>query len=104
MAAAVFVLCALTSLVCLALLVRAHRATRARLVFWSAVCFVGLAINNIILAINELAVPSVHMPWRAIPAAIGLLALAFALAVEELRSRRARSRRRVTRRRSGAAV
>lgn len=88
MAGAVFVLCAVTSGACLALLVRAYRRTRGRLVLWSAACFAGLALNNVLLAANRLFFPSVHLSWRALPAAIGLVALAYGLTAEELRTRR----------------
>lgn len=87
MAGAVFVLCALTCVACLGLLLRAYRNSRGRLVFWTAVCFAGLALNNVLLAVNELIVPSVQMPWRAIPAAVGLTALAYGLIAEEVRAR-----------------
>jgi hypothetical protein len=50
--AAVFLLCFGTSLVCLALLVRAYLRTRSRLLFWSAWCFVFLAFNNGLLFLD----------------------------------------------------
>lgn len=42
----VYVLCALTSALCAALLVRAYLRTKTRLLFWGAIAFVFLAINN----------------------------------------------------------
>jgi hypothetical protein len=47
MPALVYVLCFLTSVVCTILLVRAYLRTRTRLLLWSAVCFVFLALNNL---------------------------------------------------------
>jgi hypothetical protein len=103
-AAATFLLCAVTSVVCLALLVRAYRAAGGRLVFWTAVCFAGLAISNVLLAIDEVIVPALNIPWRRIPGAIGLVALAYGLVAEEIRSQRARPRRRIVQTRSRASL
>lgn len=104
MAGAVFLLCALTSAACLGLLVGAYRRGGGRLVFWSAVCFTGLALTNALLALNELILTSMHMPWRAIPAAIGLMALAYGLVAEELRALREKPRREAVKRRTRAAA
>lgn len=46
--------CALTSLVCAFLLVRAYRASRSKLLLWSSVCFVGLFGNNVLLFVDEI--------------------------------------------------
>jgi hypothetical protein len=102
-ATATFLLCALTSVVCLVLLVRAYRATGGRLVLWTAVCFAGLALNNILLAIDEVIVPEANFSWRTIPGAVGLVALAYGLLAEQVRARRAKPRR-VTPARSRASL
>ena len=57
MAAAVFILCAVTSIICAVLLWRGWRSSGARLLLGSALCFVGLAINNVMLVVDELLVP-----------------------------------------------
>jgi hypothetical protein len=103
-AGAAFVLCAVTSLVCLALLVRSYRVGRTRLVLWCAICFAGLAVTNVLLAVNELIVPSVHMHWRGIPATVGLWSLVYGLVREELASRPRGPKRRALRGRSGVGV
>ncbi len=61
MAEAVYVLCALTSIVCAGLLIRNYRRQRTRLVMWSMLCFVGLAFNNILMFIDLLIVPEIDM-------------------------------------------
>lgn len=61
MAAAVYLLCALTSILCAALLIRAYRANRARLLFWSSLCFIGLALNNVLLFVDLVLVPQVDL-------------------------------------------
>lgn len=49
----VYVLCALTSLVCAILLTRAWLSNRSKLLLWSSICFIGLAINNALLVVDE---------------------------------------------------
>jgi hypothetical protein len=48
----VYSLCALTSLACAVLLVRAWLRTRTKLLAWSSACFVGFTINNVLLVID----------------------------------------------------
>ena len=61
MAAAVYLLCAVTSIICATLLIRSHRANRARLLFWSSACFIGLALNNVLLVIDLIVVPQIDL-------------------------------------------
>jgi hypothetical protein len=56
MAAAVFVLCAATSIACAVLLLRGWWNGRVRLLLWSGLSFVGLAVNNVMLVVDELLV------------------------------------------------
>jgi multidrug transporter EmrE-like cation transporter len=76
----VYVLCAATSSVCAALLFRGYRQSRARLLFWSALCFVGLALNNIMLVIDVRVVPTIDLStWRVLPALVGVALLLYGL-------------------------
>jgi Family of unknown function (DUF5985) len=52
MAEAIYLLCALTSITRAALLWRSWRRTHARLLIWSTVCFVALAVNNCLLFVD----------------------------------------------------
>lgn len=61
MAEAVYLLCAGTSIVAAALLLRAWSRSRTRLLLWSSLCFVGLAMNNILLFIDLIVVPSIDL-------------------------------------------
>jgi hypothetical protein len=54
---AIYVLCALTSLLCAVLLFRGWRTSRQRLLLWSALCFAGLAINNLVMVVDFVLVP-----------------------------------------------
>lgn len=76
----VYVLCALTSVACAVLLYRGYRRSHTRLLFWSAVCFVGLAANNLFLIVDLRVVPAIDLSaWRLVPALIGVGALVFGL-------------------------
>ena len=48
----VYILCAVTSLACAVLLVRAYLRSRSPLLLWSSVCFVGLFVNNVVLVVD----------------------------------------------------
>ncbi len=58
---AIYLMCALTSIGCAALLVRGYRRTRGGLLLWSAACFIGLALNNTLLFIDLAIVPTVDL-------------------------------------------
>ena len=78
MAPLVYLLCALTSLICMLLLALGYRRTRSRLLFWSALCFVGLAANNALLFLDMVVFPQIdiQMP-RLIAATAGMAVLLF---------------------------
>jgi hypothetical protein len=56
-APAVHILCALTSITCAFLLLRGFRQSRARLLLWSGLCFIFLALNNLLIFIDEYVIP-----------------------------------------------
>jgi hypothetical protein len=56
-AISVYILCAATALVCGLLLARSYRKTRMRLLFWSAGCFAGLTVANIVLVFDLIVFP-----------------------------------------------
>lgn len=79
----VYILCAATSTLCAILLLRGYRQTRARLLFWSVACFIGLALNNVLLVIDLRAGAAIDLSvWRLIPAVLGASALLYALVWE----------------------
>lgn len=83
MAPAVHVLCALTSIACAVLLIRGYLGSRVRLLLWSSLCFVGLALNNVMLVLDEVVFPHVDLSIpRALPALLGLMALIYGLVWE----------------------
>ena len=56
-----YVLCALTSILCAGLLVRSYLASRMRLLLWAALCFTGLAVNNVLLVVDRQIFPDIDL-------------------------------------------
>jgi hydrogenase/urease accessory protein HupE len=84
MAALTYFLCALTCLAAFGLLLRSWLASRYRLLFWSAMCFAALSVNNILLVVDKLVLPQVDLSIpRLIAALTGVLLLLFGLIWEE---------------------
>ena len=85
MASLIYSLCALTSLGCLALLWRSYRATGTRLLFWSALCFLLLTVNNVLLVLDKVVFPvEVDLSlWRLAAALAAVALLLFGLVWEE---------------------
>jgi hypothetical protein len=85
MAATIYSLCALTSITCLVLLWRSWRASGARLLFWSALCFAALSVNNVLLVLDRVVWPvevTLTLP-RLLAALVAVLLLLFGLIWEE---------------------
>jgi hypothetical protein len=80
MADAVFLLCAVTSLACAALLLRGYSHNKVPLLLWSSLCFVGLAINNVLLVVDFIILPEHNLSTvRHLPALVGMLLLVYGL-------------------------
>jgi len=76
MAETVYALCAVTSILCAVLLLRGYRISRTRLLFWASLCFVCLAINNVLLFIDLIVVPDIDLAsWRTGTALVGMCLL-----------------------------
>jgi hypothetical protein len=77
---AVYLLCLITSVICAALLLRAWRASRMRLLLWTALSFGLLALNNLALVVDLVLLPDVDLwLWRqaAVALALGVLLYGF---------------------------
>jgi hypothetical protein len=84
MAALIYFLCAMTCLAAFVLLLRSWLATRHRLLFWSAMCFAGLSLNNILLVVDKLVLPDVDLSTpRLLAALAAVLLLLFGLIWEQ---------------------
>lgn len=82
----VYLLCTITSLLCATLLLRGYARNRVPLLFWSAMCFLGLFVNNLMVLIDldQIVFSSVTnlSVWRLVPAVLGLAALCYGLVTE----------------------
>jgi phosphatidylserine synthase len=84
MAALIYSLCALTCLAAFVLLLRGWRTTRFRLLFWSALCFAGLTINNVLLVLDKLVFLQVDLTTlRLVTGLVSVLLLLYGLIWEE---------------------
>lgn len=80
MAFIVYLLCSFTSLGCAVLLMRAYFKNKTRLLFWSSVCFVGIAVNNILLSVDFLLGPGYDLSTvRAVAALVGMGVMMYGL-------------------------
>ncbi len=83
MQSAVYLLCLATSLACAGLLLRGFFRDRLRLLLWSGLCFVGLALDSALLFLDVIVYPEIDMSaWRGLPAVVGLGLLLFGLVWE----------------------
>jgi hypothetical protein len=55
----VYLLCFVTSAACAALLARSYFSGRARLLLWSSICFLFLAVNNLVVVVDMLLIPEI---------------------------------------------
>ena len=73
-----YALALVTSLACMVLLFRAYAASGMRLLLWSALCFVGLSVNNVLLFFDLVIFTEVDLrPYRLVTALAGLLFLLY---------------------------
>lgn len=85
MAELVYLLCALTSLICTILLLKGYWQTKTRLLLWSGLCFTFLALNNILLFVDLAMVPHIDLfPYRHVLILIGMAIFLFGLIWEDI--------------------
>ena len=78
MADIAYILCTLTSILCAVLLLRGYKQSRSRLLFWCGLCFVGLALNNVLLIVDVRVFPDRDLSHiRSLPAVAGVLLMIF---------------------------
>jgi hypothetical protein len=79
----VYLLCALTSLLCAWLLLQRYRRSRTRLLLWSGLCFACFFVNNVLLIIDLMVIPERDLSaLRLVPVLIGLVLLIYGLVWE----------------------
>ena len=74
-----YLLAPVTSIACMLLLFKAYAASGVRLLLWSALCFVGLSVNNVLLFFDLVVFPTEMdlRPYRLVSALAGLLFLLY---------------------------
>ncbi|MGH2808646.1 MAG: DUF5985 family protein [Actinomycetota bacterium] len=84
MAEIVYLLCAVTSVVCAVLLLRSYFGGGTRLLLWSGLCFAALAVNNILLFVDLVVIgPDVSLiAWRDLSGFVGVALLVYGLVWE----------------------
>lgn len=80
-ASIVYILGALTTLLCAVLLLRAYRSVNQKLLLWSGLCFIGLTLSNLLLFIDLSLLPDdVNLyTWRLATAAGAMALLVYGL-------------------------
>jgi hypothetical protein len=80
MAVAIYVLTALTTLLCAILLLRAYAGVRRRLLLWSGLCFVGMTVSNLLVIADLVLFPEIDFyTYRLGSAAIAMALLLYGL-------------------------
>jgi hypothetical protein len=81
MTGVVYLLCAATSLACAVMLFRGYARTGVRLLFWSGLCFTGLMLDNVMIYVDLILLPTeVSLAlWRKIPGLIAITLLIYGL-------------------------
>lgn len=74
MAEAVYILCTLTSAACALLLLRGYGRSGMRLLLWSGLCFVALAVSNLVLFVDLVVAPGKDM--SLVRSGLGLVGVA----------------------------
>ncbi len=84
MAPFVYILGVLVTLACSVLLLRAYGTVRKRLLLWSGICFLGLAISNLLVFVDLVVFPAIDLyRWRLLTAAVSMLVLLYGLIWED---------------------
>ena len=76
----IYLLCALTALLCAWFLLKAYRENGYKLLLWGGLCFIGLTLNNILLIVDKFLVPYFDLStWRLLLALFSLLIFLYGL-------------------------
>ena len=83
MSAVIYSLCALTAFACAVLLIRSFRLSRSPMLFWSAACFAGLTLGNVILVVDRVVLPTVDLSIARLSVAlVSVVLLIYGLIME----------------------
>ena len=80
MAEAIYLLCATTSLVAAAMLLRQYLRRRTRLLLWSVIGFAGLAVNNVLVYVDLVVFAGIDLSLiRSAAGAAAMISLMYGL-------------------------
>ncbi len=80
MGPAVYLLGVAVTLSCAVLLIRAYTRVKKRLLLWSGICFLGLALSNVLVFLDLVIFPNIDLyRWRLMAAAVSMLTLLYGL-------------------------
>jgi len=77
MAELIYGLCTILSLAIAVMLWRQHRRMPTRMIYWTALCFSGLALSNLVLVLDKLVFPDLDL--RVLRHSISLLSIGLLL-------------------------
>jgi hypothetical protein len=82
---ALYVTTILVTLFCSILLLRAYIRVRRGLLLWSALCFVGLTVDSVLVLVDLILFPSLDLfTWRLASVAIAISLLVFGMIWERI--------------------
>ena len=77
---AIYALCAATSLMAAWMLLRQYASRRSRVLLWSSIAFVGIALNNVLVVLDFGVFPGVDLSLvRSFTAALSMTILVYGL-------------------------
>ncbi|HTR64441.1 MAG TPA: DUF5985 family protein [Terriglobales bacterium] len=80
MASAVYILGAVVSLTCAVLLLRGYFRGKRKLLLWSGLCFLGLALSNFLVFVDLVILKNVDLyPWRLVTTTVAMALLLYGL-------------------------
>ncbi|HEU4344575.1 MAG TPA: DUF5985 family protein [Candidatus Binatia bacterium] len=80
MAPLFYALCTITALFCSFLLLRSYYVSHYKLLLWGGLCFLGLTLNNALLAADKLLFPEVNLfTWRLLLALVAMIVLLYGI-------------------------
>ena len=79
----IYLLCAATSLLVAALLLRQYLKRRTRLVLWSVACFAALAVNNVLVYVDLVMFTGIDLSlYRGMAGAVAMTIMVYGLVWE----------------------
>ena len=82
-AESIYLACGITSLVVAAMLLRQYLRVRSRLLLWSVICFVGLAVNNVLVYVDLVMYTGVDLSlYRTVAGTLAMVIMVYGLVWE----------------------